>query len=129
MRRKLLLIPLLIALLMPLKANATEYDTPKLMRCTCYTSDEGAVTASGQTVREGIVAGMVENRDSVAIIYENNDGKIGDIIGYFEILDTGGELIQSGDRIDVYRNTLERCEKWIAEYGDYVYVQIIPAVG
>lgn len=129
--KKLLLIPLLIILLIPIKANATDYpESPHLIRCTCYTAPQGAITASGKAVREDIVAGKREWLGYACIIYENDDGEVGDLIGYFEFCDTGGaKTLKTGKSIDVYRNTLDRCYDWIDEYGDYVFVQIIPAVG
>lgn len=139
--RKLLLIPLLIfSLMIPVKVNADPtFIEPQLIRCTCYTATEGSITASGKTVREDIVAGKSEWLGCSCVIYENNDGKLGDIIGFFEVCDTGagvdtdgdgiGDSIKKGKSIDVYRNTLDRCYDWINEYGDYVFIQIIPAVG
>lgn len=106
------------------------HDDPQLIRCTCYTADEDAITASGQTVREGIVAFKPEYVGKyTCIIYENDNGEVGKIIDVFEVQDTGGELIKSGERIDVYRDSLEGCYDWISEYGDYVFIQIIPTVG
>lgn len=45
------------------------------------------------------------------------------------MLDTGGKAIRQGKRVDVFRDTLERCNEWVDTYGDYVYIQLIPAVG
>ena len=42
------------------------YEEPKLIRCTCYTSSEGAITYSGQKVRPGIIAGPKDWLGSVA---------------------------------------------------------------
>ena len=55
----ILLTALLTALAMSVPTSAnTEIDTikPVKVRCTCYTSTEGSITASGEHVREGIVA-------------------------------------------------------------------------
>lgn len=120
--------------LAPSRVNA-EYPKPVKMRCTCYTASEGSVTASGQTVREGIVAAKREWIGCVAVIYDIDMN----FIGYFEVLDTGngmdtdgdgkGDSIKNGKSIDVYRDTYDRCVDWISEYGDYVYVQIVKAEG
>lgn len=114
---------------LPAKAEVNPYGEPYLIRCTCYTAPDGAITASGAEVREGIVAGKREWLGYACVIYENDNGQVGDVIGVYEFKDTGGPLIQSGERIDVYRDTLERCYAWIGDYGDYVYIQIIPAEG
>lgn len=138
--KRLLLLLLLLILLIPVKAHAEpQYIEPQLIRCTCYTATEGAITASGKKVREDIVAGKREWLGYSCIIYENNDGQVGDFIGVFEFCDTGagmdsdgdgkGDTIINGKSIDVFRNTLDRCYDWIGEYGDYVFIQIIPSVG
>lgn len=120
------LMPLIIALLtICIPVHATEYPEPQLIRCTCYTAPEGAITHSGQTVREGIVAGDVDCEGYVAILYDVNM----EYIGMFEVLDTGGDPVKNGYVLDVYRYSLERCHEWINKYGDYVYIQLIPAVG
>ena len=140
MSKKFLLIPLLILSIIPVKVNADPtFIEPQLIRCTCYTATEGSVTASGKSVREDIVAGKSEWLGCSCVIYENNDGKVGDLIGFFEFCDTGagidtdgdgiGDSIKNGKSIDVYRNSLEDCYEWINNYGDYVFIQVIPSVG
>ena len=104
---------------------------PKRMRVTCYTSSEGAITASGTTVREGIVAASRDYMDYVVILYDEDMN----FVGFFEVKDTGagidtdgdgkGDSIEKGLSIDVYRDTLDRCYDWIEEYGDYMYVQFV----
>ena len=107
----------------------------KLMRVTCYTAPEGALTADGSEPREGIVAGKREWLGCVAAIYDKDMN----FIGYYEFRDTGagmdtdgdgvGDSIKNGKSIDVYRDTLEECYAWIGDYGDYLYVQIIHGEG
>ncbi len=113
--------------------------TPQLIRCTVYTAEEGEITADGSKVREGIVAGKREWLGYTCIMYENNDGKIGDLIGIYEFKDTGagidtdgdgkGDTIKNGKSVDVYRDSLEDCYEWVRQYGDYVFIQIIKAEG
>lgn len=131
----LLIISFLISLFVlsdPVNTNANQsFVEPQKIRCTCY-CDEG-YTKSGQYVREGIVAGKEEWLGKVALLYQvDEDGTIGDFIGYFEFLDTGyginGSLIE-GTSIDVYQPTLEKCYEWVGTYGDYVYLQIIDGKG
>lgn len=139
--KKLLLIALLIITMMivAVRAKTETVTDPEIIRCTCYTADEGAITASGKHVREDIVAGKRDWIGCICVIYENNNGEVGDVIGVFEVADTGagidtdgdgkGDSIKNGKSIDVYRNTLDRCYEWVGKYGDYVFIQIIPAVG
>ena len=128
---KTLLIALGIVLSLNVNVKAAEFDTPQKIRCTVYTSTEGSITASGDEVREGIVAGKKEWMHSVAVLYDLDMN----LIGYFEFKDTGagidtdgdgkGDSIKNGKSVDVYRNTLDRCYEWVGMYGDYVYMQII----
>lgn len=111
--------------------RASEFSEPTKIRCTCYTSTEGSVTASGEAVREGIVAGKRSWIGKTAVIYDLNMN----VIGIYEFLDTGagidtdgdgkGDSIKNGKSIDVYRDTLDRCHDWVRLFGDYVYLQII----
>ena len=90
---------------------------------------------------EGLsVAGKEEWLGKAIIMYAvAEDGGIGDFIGYFDFTDTGdgidldgdgqGETIRNGTSIDVYRDTLEGCYRWIEQYGDYVYIQVVDAAG
>lgn len=118
------------ALLLNTKVRAADLTEPQKIRCTCYTSNEGSITASGERVREGIVAGKREWMGKVAVLYDMDMN----IIGIYEFKDTGagidtdgdgkGDTIKSGKSIDVYRDTMERCHEWINKNGDYVYMQI-----
>lgn len=117
-------------LLLGSKTQAADFSQPTKIRCTCYTSTEGSVTASGGKVREGIIAGKREWMGKVAVLYDMNMN----IIGIYEFKDTGagidtdgdgkGDSIINGKSVDVYRDTLERCREWIDNNGDYVYMQI-----
>lgn len=138
MRKILLIIPLFLLLSLPVHAKNT-YDKPQLIRCTVYTGYEGALTADGSKVREGIVAGKREWLGYTCIIYESNNGKVGKLIGIYEFKDTGagidtdgdgkGDSIKKGKSIDVYRDTLDRCYDWVDRYGDFVFIQVVKAVG
>lgn len=108
------------------KSNFVE---PVKMRCTVY-CDYGT-TKSGVITRVGIAAINNKNLGKTAILYRcNTDGSIGDFIGFYEILDTGGHPgLKSGTRIDIYCTDQSACDAWIKEYGDYVMLQIIEAEG
>lgn len=121
-----------IALIMLMSVGVkADYETPTRIRCTCYTATEGSITASGEHVREGIVAGKRDWLGKVAILYDLNMN----IIGIYEFKDTGagidtdgdgkGDSIKKGKSIDVYRDTLDECYDWIRTYGDYVLMMIV----
>ena len=116
----------------------TYYQTPQPVRCTCYI--EHGITASGIQTRNGIIAGRKEWLGMAAVLYEiKEDGTLGDFIGYYEFCDTGagidtdgdgnGDTIESGNSVDVWQPNMESARAWIKEHGDYVYMQIVPAVG
>ena len=112
-------------------AKAAGFEQPTKIRCTCYTSNEGSVTASGEAVREGILAGKREWIGRTAILYDMEMN----IIGFYEFKDTGagidtdgdgkGDSIKNGKSIDVYRDNMNRVNEWISTNGDYVYMQIL----
>lgn len=99
----------------------------------------GEITASGTPVRRGICAVKREWMGLTAIVYEcNPDGSIGDLLGYWECLDTGfgGDAdgdgigsIEAGKVIDMYFPTLEECQAWMEQSGGKVYVQLVDAEG
>lgn len=132
MRKKIVVGALLIAILTSsiwsctVTANAGPvYVEPVKMRVTCYTAT-GNPTATGVMPFEGGCAAKRDWIGCVAVVYDMDMR----LIGFFTINDTGGhKRIKSGTSIDIYRDTLERCFDWVGEYGDYCYVQIIPADG
>ena len=123
--------------------NRNPYEQPILIRATCYTSDEGAITYSGQQVRTGIIAGKKDWQGSVALLYTYKmvDGEPipVELIGIYEVLDTGagidtngdekGDSIINGQSIDIYQPTLHQAEEWIDEYGDYVMMMLVEGEG
>ena len=62
-------------------------------------------TASGEYTRPGICAYRKEDIGKVAVIYDADQ----QIIGFYEILDTGGEEIRKGHVIDIWFPTAEEC--------------------
>lgn len=97
---------------------------PELVRVTCYT-ETGNNMANGEYPYEGCVAGRPEDIGKTCIIYDTDMR----LVGFFDIKDTGGYLIRTGSRIDVYRDTLSGCYDWIDTYGDYMYIQIVDSEG
>lgn len=128
---KIWVLTLLLVVALSSTVSAADFATPTKIRCTCYTSTEGSVTASGDQVREGIIAGKRSWLGKVAILYDLDMN----IIGFYEFKDTGagidtdgdgkGDSIKNGKSVDVYRDTYARCKEWVKTYGDYVYMQIV----
>lgn len=89
----------------------------------CY----GTTRCDGGKVRKGICATDAKHYGMVACIYEqNDDGSVGDFIGYYECLDTGGERIRKGEVIDIYDPSYE----WCMNFGrKKVYVVFVEAKG
>lgn len=88
------------------------------IRVTCYTAT-GNHMANGEYPYEGAVAGKREDIGKYVVIRTDQDEQI------MKICDCGGNIIQSGKRIDVYRNTLNGCYDWVHKYGDYQEVAIL----
>lgn len=125
--------------------EANPFVEPVKVRATCYC--DGDTTASGRPVREGIIASKPEYMGYVACINAvNEDGSVGEFIGFYEVLDTGygretgnGEskilkgktlgTIETGETIDIYMPTQHQVEEWIDTYGDYVYVKFVKGQG
>ena len=99
---------------------------PFLIESTAYCY--GETTADGSKVHPGIVAARKEWLGLTAILYKvKPDGSIGEIIGLYEIKDTGGDYrIKNGTCIDIYIPDEDAC----IEYGrQQVYIQLIAAEG
>lgn len=89
----------------------------------CY----GKYTKDGSKVREGIISAKEEWIGKGAIIYEDNNGKPGDVIGIYEIKDTGGDYrIKNGSCIDIYLPSESACKRWGRRN---VFIQIVDAKG
>lgn len=118
-------------------------DQPIIIRTTCYTAKEGAITSSGTRVRPGIIAGKKEWQGFIAFLYtyEIIDGNCipKDLIGIYEVLDTGagidtdfdgkGDSIIDGTSIDVFQPTLHQAEEWVDTYGDYTMLLLVEGEG
>ena len=98
-----------------------------LIRCTGY-NDIG-YTRSGEWTRPGVIAGKYEWLGKSCNLYrQNDDGSIGELIGTYEFLDTGYGIngsLEKGTSIDVWHPTEDAVWDWMAEYGDYVYIEFI----
>lgn len=131
--------------------SSTAYGAePILVNTTAYT--EGKVCSHGDRAREGVVAGMPEWYGQACIIYEavpSEDGyKIGDVIGIYEVLDTGyGKStkdgipskvradkksrgsIETGRCIDKYAESYADAVDWMRITNGMAFIQILKAEG
>lgn len=131
MRIKSIILTMMLVILVSLKSSAAEIEPQmKKMHTTAYCLD--GQTASGQYVRKGLCAcGDKALFGKTVILYQRlPSGEIGDIIGIYEVLDTGC----SKNVIDVWFPNLEECQEYMNRvYEDgcqgKVYVQIIDAEG
>ena len=75
-------------------------DTYIEMQATAYCID--GTTATGTHTRRGICAGKREWFGKTAVVYADNHGEIGDLIGIYKVEDTGGKSIASGRVLDIW---------------------------
>lgn len=108
----------------------------KRMHTTAYCT--GSVTCTGVPVRYGICAVKKEWVGKIAVVYADNDGVPGELLGIWECLDTGkgadsdGDgigAIQEGKVIDMYYPTYEECVEHMKITGGRVWVQFLDAKG
>ena len=77
---------------------------------------ESDTTCTGDKVREGICGGCQAYIGKTIILYQRLPGdKVGQMLGIWGCLDTGTgtEGFQQGRVIDVYKPTLEDCQKFM----------------
>lgn len=78
------------------------------MEATAYC--QGTIRCDGGAVRTGTCAGKPEWYGKIAAIYLDNNGCPGEFLGYFEILDTGGDdRIRNGTVLDIYIPDRDAC--------------------
>ena len=126
-----LIVVLALLLMSRLESNAkSQFNEPTKIRTTCYTWT-GNRCANGDYPTQGItIAWKREYIGYSVILYEvNKDGSCGDMIGIYEIEDTGGSCIRSGQRLDMYRDNDSEVNKWISQFGDYTYMQLVKSKG
>mgnify|MGYP002519473531 CR=1 FL=1 len=135
-----------LAINKPYEVYEGDYEEePVKIRATCY-CDEGT-TASGHDARYGIIAAAPkylpkDGYTYVAYIYQvDEDGSLGDLIGLFDVYDTGYGFetgvgkskilknktlgsIETGETIDINMDTLSDIRDWQKEVGDYVYIKL-----
>lgn len=117
----------------------------KPISVTAYYS-ENPTGCRGDRMREGIAAGKQDWYGKAIVLYKNEDGKPGEVIGVYEVLDTGygkdtgqGEskvkkgrhlgTIETGQTVDIYRDNYERCVEIMKLTGGKAFYQLIEAEG
>ena len=115
---------------------AAELEMPEMvpMRATAYCIN--GTTATGKKTRIGIAASSKNRLGLTALIYQRLPGdQCGDLIGIYEIEDTGGtDGLQSGSVIDCWYPDLDACQEFMNRvYEDgcqgKVFVQFVDAKG
>ncbi len=66
-------------------------------------------TATGTQTREGIIAGHPDWYGRMVIVFEDDGGYPGEVIGIYVCEDTGGEPIRNGRVIDIWMPTEDEC--------------------
>ena len=107
--KKIIIAFVLVYLCMVYTVNADELELHS-MKATAYCLK--GKTASGEYTREGICASKLEWIGKTAAIYRNDNGTIGDFLGYYDIKDTGGESIRKGYVIDIWMEKYEDCKQF-----------------
>ena len=129
---------LLLSYILALSLTASSVDLSSSMILSGYATAycQCGVTASGEITHDGICAGKEEWLGKTIILYQRlPDNEIGDQIGIYECLDTGGTPgLKEGRVIDVWCQDLDTCQDFMnLVYEDgcqgHVYIQVIDADG
>lgn len=132
--RKVGLIALILIIILPASANANHLDHSEVfesdeiefqqMHTTAYCLH--GTTASGGTTRPGIAA-CNPHLGEMAVIYTLD----GEYLTTVEITDCGGhERLQQGTSIDVWFDTLDKCQEWMTQTDNgEIMVQFIAGDG
>ena len=108
--------------------NTIDFEEQGFEKMTATAYCMGHHTANGSSVHVGGCAVSSEHLGDIAIIYTIG----GEFLGYYECNDTGGEPIESGYVIDLYRTNETQCKslmKLIASDNYKVWVKYIKGVG
>ena len=131
-----LICSLVVALsLLPMNVMASE-EQPLLQKAHATAYCQTGTMASGQQTRDGVCAGAKEYLGCVIVVYQRlPDGSVGDYLGMWECLDTGGtDGLKNGTVVDIWQQDLESCQDFMdLVYEDgcqgKVYIQVIKGKG
>lgn len=166
MRLKAALLALMLASSVPVQAKtlttrdlvedyleAESLPPEEAFLCNTTAYIHGEICCRGEKPREGIAASKPEWYGYCAIIYKAEMSRYngyvpGEMIGIFEILDTGygastGDgvpskvradkksrgTIEVGQCIDIYRHSYQAAKEWMTLTGGKCFVQIVEAKG
>ena len=130
----ILILPFITILIIVLYLMAARVDGAELqtipedaikMKFTVYCPEScpGRITASGDEVREGIIAASADKLGQRAEVYLVD----GTLLGLYECLDTGGNPdIQNGHVIDVWAPHLAKAKQLMRVTGGECYVRFYP---
>ena len=106
--------------------DEADFEQPEYFEVEATAYCDGEVCCRGEIPRWGICAGKPEWYGKIIALYESDNGKIGEFIGYFECLDTGSEQIKNGEVIDIFNPSRD----WCLQFGrKKVIVYIIEGRG
>lgn len=77
------------------------------MKATAYCLQ--GTTVDGSHTRRGIAASKPEWIGLTAAVYLDDNGELGEFLGYYEIKDTGGSGVRSGKVLDIWLPTYDEC--------------------
>lgn len=122
--KRVLTLGILLTLLLVTPVRADEPELHK-MTLTCY-YPTGNRTCTGIVPYYGIVASKKEWLGKTAIVYKRDveSDAIGELIGVYEIQDTGGKSVRNGYVLDVF---IEDESQMIPTQK--IYVQIVDSEG
>ena len=93
--------------------DEVDFEQPEYFEVEATAYCDGEVCCKGEIPRMGICAGKPEWYGKVIALYESDNGKIGEFIGYFECLDTGPvDTVRAGKVIDIYNPSREWCKQF-----------------
>ena len=91
------------------------------VKLSCYVAT-GNKTADGSVPYEGVISCNKSHLGQDAIMYDENFIPV----ARFQCRDIGGhKLLREGKAIDVFRDSLERCYSFKAQYPEFVYIKWI----
>lgn len=110
------------------------YKSPEVLPAHATAYCVTGITASGEYTREGICAGKAEWMGKRILIFQKlPDGTIGEFLGGYDCLDTGGTPgLNNGHVVDIWQPDLESCQEFMElVYEDgckgHVYIVIFSA--
>lgn len=126
---KKLVMTLVLSILLSTTVMAQENE-PKVQRVTVYCQNSGQTYSGTFPMAGRTVAGRREDVGKAAVLYmvdHDSEGNqiIGDLVGIYQIEDTGSHPRLQTGAIDVFCNTDDECWQWVKKHGDFLYVQII----